>query len=873
MRWTTFTVWRVLWLIPILLFQSAAPAQTNRPLLGRVGQQAPAGAKFEVAPSGENLQAPRNRERAYYHATSRIARNRLFPLTRPPLQFANAWGWITGDAAEYMVKSFRLLGLNCVATSADMEKYEKLYGWGSAGAQYQPPTILPCDAADAARRFGDYYRDYFQTGEGKTKFASPGLLSFQLSDEPRQIEARGPEAEAGFRRWLAGQGLQPEFFGKKKWEEVALLAGGPKTPEEQRRYYWSRRYQGMLTPLMFALAADAFCRESPSRTVKPFVGLSGHALYGTPDVPGNRMPLDMFQLAQYTNVMPGISDWMVEAPGGWFWDSHQAVAYSVAAFNGGARRYGADFGQPPLSFPMMHCVYPSLCRAYTQLGNQCKLISFYNYGPDYIGAAGAWSGSENCRYAVHHICNQASLADDILGPGTMRPSRVALLYSLAAEYRWPQLTFPDKRATFLALAHEFFQPELVNEDQVAAGALAHYDALYVLDPWVAGAAQQAIEKWTRGGGLLWACADAASKNEYDEGCDLLERLGLQRAPAAADLAGNALQVAPAPEQETFTPHAVPAQGRPRTVTCAGARVRATYGDGVPAWLEKTAGKGKLVYIGHRAGLNYALGAGRWKDECIWPDDGRVDLVGQCLREAGIAREMIISDPARPGRPLQWIQAVPLSTASGTVIPLYNVHRSYPKPRSDLVIRLREPKPPVSVEWVWAGELKLAAIPFTHQDGWLTTTLPDLPYDGTLLVVRRTPAPPDDRLDKMRQAAEAHLASSDWQAVSAGAWFAGFFPEWKLGAKLAPGLRHSHWAVRRSAAEALGRLGERGAAVELRQAVERETDAHALADEIAALALLGQADVPALCQALQASADPFWKAESARITALKPVPAK
>ena len=543
---------------------------------------------------------------------------------------------------------------------------------------------------------------------------------------------------------------------------------------------------------------------------------------------------------------------------GWFWDSHQSVAFSVAPFNGGARRYGADFGKPPISFPMMHCVHPSLFRAYTQLANQCKLISYYNYGPDYIGAEGAWSGEDWPRYAVHHISNQASLADDILGPGCMRPSRVAMLYSMSTEYRAPQVSFRDKRATFLALSHDYYQPELVNEDQIAGGALMHYDALYVLDPWITESAQKEIESWVKGGGLLWACADSATKNEYDEPCDLLNRLaGLERS-FSGKLSKNALMISPPPGINAFNPHNVPAAGRPVTTACKGARILATCGDGVAAWLDRKVQKGKLVYVGHRAGLDYRAGAGKYKDECIWPDDRRGVINGP-LMEANIPREMTVSEPM--------VLAMPLSTETGTVIPIYNMHKSWPHPRGNLVFKLREPKAPVSVQWVLAGELKLQDIPFEYRDGVMTTTLPDLPFDGTMIVVRRTPAPPDDRIEKMRQSTEAHLASADWQTLSAGAWFAGFFPAWKLGPKLVPLLAHEHWAVRRSAAESLGRLGEVSAAEAIRKAVDGEKDPHALADEIAALALLGHRDAPVLCRALCEYHDTFRKVEGARIAQL------
>ena len=82
------------------------------------------------------------------------------------------------------------------------------------------------------------------------------------------------------------------------------------------------------------------------------------------------MPLDMFQLASDSPaMMPGVSDWM--SLGSWRWDSHQAVAFSVAMFNAGARRYGQD----PVTFPMMHCVYPSDFRAYTMLANAIEALA------------------------------------------------------------------------------------------------------------------------------------------------------------------------------------------------------------------------------------------------------------------------------------------------------------------------------------------------------------------------------------------------------------------------------------------------------------------------------------------------------------------
>ena len=42
-----------------------------------------------------------------------------------------------------------------------------------------------------------------------------------------------------------------------------------------------------------------------------------------------------------------------------------------------------------------------------------------------------------------------------------------------------------------------------------------------------------------------------------------------------------------------------------------------------------------------------------------------------------------------------------------------------------------------------------------------------------------------RADETHKRTLAELDSKEWESLSAGAWFAGFHPEWKLGAKVLP----------------------------------------------------------------------------------------
>lgn len=984
---------------------------------------------FETYP--QRLRTLRDHAREHYDKALTATQGQLFPLTRGDLYFGNAWGAASGECADYMNKTLRLLGFNSVGASHEPIRYRTLYGWTSSAGHYWPPAHLPYDEAKAKTAYDDHYRGYFTKQEEFYR----GVTTFQVADEPGEIarnemtaplwrwekDARGGkwsdpagnsdlhtrrvdhrdcvlegqieqhgswvgfrvglddalapkryaywhvgavsvnremnlatgrndtkqqsvsrrpaarvaatptpfkivldgpsaalylngqlvhqhsdlptrgglgitggpkairalslrplrkeerlegklldgpakkeldpeelltkpqetpktkpleqfvredwvacggmrEAHEAFRTWAAQQQLQPQLFGKKNWDEVHLLTlpNLVQTPEEARLFYWSRRFSGQLTPRMFNLAADAIRRHAPNRDMRGFVALSGHALYFP-----SAQPLDTFQLAEGDAMMPGISDWM--SLGGWFWDSHQAVAFSLAPFNAGARRHG----QEPRNFPMMHCVWPSSFRAYTMLANQARYISFYNFGPSYAVTEGYWSEDASCYEAVQVTANRAAQIDDVLANARMRPSRVALLYSMANEYWNPQASFADKRAAFLALSHDYFQPELVTEEQVAAGALKHYDALYVLDPIVAAASQERIAEWTRNGGLLWTCADALSRNEFNEPHDLLARLVSVKREAGKP---SEATVAAVPGT-LFQTHKVVAAGRPTALALPDkATVRARYENGSPAWAELALGKGKVVYVGHRAGLTYSSHKNRQPGRhTIWTDIGRAPLTLP-LSEAGVARALTLSEPA--------LMASVLSAPGGSVIVLHDMEQG---PRRNLRITLAEAAKPHSVQ-AFKG-MTLEPMPFEYKDGRVTLTLPEL-QGGQMILVRRTPAPRDDRLEEMRQRTLQQLESSDPLALSAGAWFAGFFPAWKLGDRLLPLLTHARWEVRRAAVESLSRLnlpavGDRLAALAL-----QEKDTHVLADTLLALARLRHPQAEELCRKYQSHRDPF-----------------
>lgn len=700
-----------------------------------------------------------------------------------------------------------------------------------AGAEKQKTELSDLGLEDAGGRAGD--------------FKAKPLEQFVAED---WTPAGGmPQAHAAFRKWAATQGVQPALLGAKNWDDVRMLtvASLVRTPEDARLFYWSRKFSGWLTPRMFNLAAEAIHRYAPNQQMRGFVALSGHSLYFP-----SEQPLDMFQLAEGPAMLPGISDWM--SLGSWFWDSHQAVAFSVAPYNAGARRYG----QSPVNSPMMHCVWPNTLRAYTMLANNVRCISYFNFGPSYSVTEGFWSESEDSYRAVHLTNNRSAQVDDVLANSQMRPSRVAMLYSMANEYWNPQASFADKRASFLALSHEYYQPELVTDEQVAAGALKHYDALYVLDPIVPGAVQEKIAEWTKAGGLLWACADAMSRNEFNEPADAVKALaGIERKlpeggpkkATPADSKRPGPTVTAITGQSDIRTHTVASEGLAKVTASGLSKIRASYDDGSPAWLESPCGKGRVVFIGHRVGLTYTQKKIRLPGHHpIWADTARA-LLTQPLHESNVGRELVLSDPA--------VLASPMSSADGTVIILHNMQ---PTARRDLKLSLREPASPHSVAAFTGG--RLAPLPSEFREGRVNFTLPELAAEQMILV-RRKPAPADPRDDELRALTQQQLKSREPAALAAGTWTAGFHPEWKLAQQVAPLLKHARWEVRRAAAEALGRIGERDVADTLASTLKQETDAHVLGDGLIALARLRHPETNHLCTKSISHPDAFVRRQA------------
>jgi hypothetical protein len=74
----------------------------------------------------------------------------------------------------------------------------------------------------------------------------------------------------------------------------------------------------------------------------------------------------------------------------------------------------------------------------------------------------------------------------------------------------------ERRATYLSLVHDHYVVDMLTEEDVAAGRLKEYDALYVVDPNISARAIAAIEQWVRDGGYVFGSCGAGSRDEFNE---------------------------------------------------------------------------------------------------------------------------------------------------------------------------------------------------------------------------------------------------------------------------------------------------------------------------------------------------------------------
>eukprot|EP01050_Picozoa_sp_SAG11_P020531 SAG11_NODE_3475_length_2425_cov_1.455718_2_plen_373_part_00 len=296
----------------------------------------------------------------------------------------------------------------------------------------------------------------------------------------------------------------------------------------------------------------------------------------------------------------------------------------------------------------------------------------------------------------------------MVASGTSTPhAKAAILYSETADI-WlgtAGTAAAAKRSLFIALRHAQLGVDVVIEEDLIAGNLNHYGALYIVDPQVSEAAMAAAGKWTTTGGQLVLTVGGGCLNETNGSSVAVTRLlpgfkpgGLwtgtrytrtnstiyfvkEQLPWAEHLDTVVEKAATAADDE---PLGVYGQkwvfSSSQLSTSDGAvSVQATFGsDGSPAELVYIIGKGKVTLLGYHPGFSYFAPAipRRPVDRCPHPD-AFTNFIPTNFTPAVRAREMLAAPlagvaGARPvvcDNPL--VEASLIEAEQGAVITLVN----------------------------------------------------------------------------------------------------------------------------------------------------------------------------------------------------------
>ncbi len=482
----------------------------------------------------------------------------------------------------------------------------------------------------------------------------PGRFALQLGDEPGIVALEAlltsEPGLAAFRQWLPTRVRTPQDVGQTTWEQVLPLARDQVRNREQGRLCYHTVW---------------FRQESTARRFAAYRA-AAHDLWG------DRVEV---MTDAYYGGFDSTPDYFVESDlyatdrqghhfGGEFsytWDLCDADMFASASRAGHTR--------PGFLYFVCRINEPEgvLLTGAAALAQGLAAIRYYGYGPLYAG----WEWFSDDRFRVENFAAAATISQaaaryaTVLTHGVAPQPRVATLLSRSANvwsgskesamielFGHPEAK--EERAKLLAASRGEGGAEgwacerdmthcalhwrgtpvgVLPEEQIERGALEQgWRVLYVHDPNVSTAAQQAIADWVRRGGVLYLGPQAATRDESNGPRDLLATLtGVPEPVRVADyepkgtfaqrgLFGETWRMAANYNQrnvdqlrvlDTVTARlgeqavTFPALGWKETLNLPASQVIGRYGDGSAAVASVTVGQGFVVKSGTCLGAAYA----------------------------------------------------------------------------------------------------------------------------------------------------------------------------------------------------------------------------------------------------------------------------
>ncbi|MEA3403175.1 MAG: hypothetical protein U9R79_18175 [Armatimonadota bacterium] len=358
----------------------------------------------------------------------------------------------------------------------------------------------------------------------KWRGETPTLVKFMDEPTARPLEHAASCEVCGheFRRWLRDELRLPlADLGVDTWEGVRPVTGDERDALPAL-YYYSQRFRAKAFADFLRLQTEEITSAfdgSPPATVN----FSDGAVYGANMYLQGSDYFHIFGTGALT--MAWSEDWSNIA------STYQCCGYNVDLLRAATRARGqqigmyvvTSYGRTPLDVKL---------KAYSSLGRGAKILHSFSYGPYYTGHEPGWYMNEAMYHPVAELCREVGAAEDLLMDAGRVPSEVAFLYSTTSDI-WTvgetHLYGHDRMHSYLALTHAQVPVDFLSEEDVAAGRLKSYRALYIFGPNLHSSAAEPIARWVTSGGTLYMSPGAAVADEYNRPLRPLDdALGLVR---------------------------------------------------------------------------------------------------------------------------------------------------------------------------------------------------------------------------------------------------------------------------------------------------------------------------------------------------------
>jgi hypothetical protein len=476
-----------------------------------------------------------------------------------------------------------------------------------------------------------------------------------------------------FRAWLPQQGVLKTDLGVNNFDDVVPI----ETPEAlkkalegadfaaqraaRRNFYLTSRYrQHAAVERLLWNTEELHKRFGPAPLSSTLV--ADHPYFGGTGLGmgmhqqnttwgGWPLAIDWFEIARTGAVdFIGIEDWMglqyMYGPSS-TWEGFQLMGFQAAIFRSGSRG----------KMPIMSWITPSdernlRLKAASSLCQGATNFFYWCYGPTATSTENYWSDLQGSYPGMTHLSRLLEFGEPALLNGKLRPTKVALLYSVSSDLWQPfgYVHMLERRGLYFALIHAQYGVDFLTEEDLDSGRVNEYQVLYAADPCIKTSATKAISEWVKSGGTIVGTCAAGSRNEFDEkDAGLSEVFGIKPEvhgdiqPCEYRVRGrlNALEYLDLMQTSAGDFGVV---GIKAKIETTGGKVEATYKkDNSPAFVSNSFGNGHAFYFAGTPGISYIKDAKFVPADLAeqWPEAQRKFLT-QFIEQAGVLPHVKLS---------------------------------------------------------------------------------------------------------------------------------------------------------------------------------------------------------------------------------------